>query len=292
MDVRVEAVQRMQDYIAAHLTEAITLADLARAACYSPWYAARLFRELTGLSPAEYIRRCRLTCSARRIKAGDCSVTDAAMDTGFGSVDGYQRAFRRAFGVNPGEYRATHQPIGFFTPYGVKYREPRKETISMEHVTSVFIQKIHKPARRAVIRRGVKADNYFDYCEEVGCEIWGLLESMDSLCGEPVCLWLPDALRLPGTSVYVQGVEIPAAGDAIVPEGFDVIALPEADYLQFQGEPFREEDYCQAIEGVQWAMDRFNPALQGLRWDDSQPRIQLEPRGERGYIELRAVKEK
>ena len=162
----------------------------------------------------------------------------------------------------------------------------------MEHVTSVFIQKIHKPARRAVIRRGVKADNYFDYCEEVGCEIWGLLESMDSLCGEPVCLWLPDALRLPGTSVYVQGVEIPAAGDAIVPEGFDVIALPAADYLQFQGEPFREEDYCQAIEGVQWAMDRFNPALQGLRWDDSQPRIQLEPRGERGYIELRAVKEK
>ena len=244
MDVRVEAVQRMQDYIAAHLTEAITLADLARAACYSPWYAARLFRELTGLSPAEYIRRCRLTCSARWIKERDCIVTDAAMDTGFGSVDGYQRAFRRAFGVNPGEYRATHQPIGFFTPYGVKYREPRKETISMEHVTSVFIQKIHKPARRAVIRRGVKADNYFDYCEEVGCEIWGLLESMDSLCGEPVCLWLPDAFRLPRTSVYVQGVEIPAAGDAIVPEGFDVIALPEADYLQFQGAPFREEDYC------------------------------------------------
>ena len=52
MDERVEAVQRMQDYIAAHLTEAITPADLARAACYSPWYASRLFRELTGLSPA------------------------------------------------------------------------------------------------------------------------------------------------------------------------------------------------------------------------------------------------
>ena len=290
MDVRVEAVQRMQDYIAAHLTEAITLADLARAACYSPWYAARLFRELTGLSPAEYIRRCRLTCSARRIKAGDCSVTDAAMDTGFGSVDGYQRAFRRAFGVNPGEYRATHQPIGFFTPYGVKYREPRKETISMEHVTSVFIQKIHKPARRAVIRRGVKADNYFDYCEEVGCEIWGLLESMDSLCGEPVCLWLPDALRLPGTSVYVQGVEIPAAGDAIVPEGFDVIALPAADYLQFQGEPFREEDYCRTIEALRLAMERYDPGLIGCSWDDSNPRIQLEPKGTRGYIELRAVR--
>ena len=162
----------------------------------------------------------------------------------------------------------------------------------MEHVQPVFIQRIHKPARRAVIRRGVKADNYFDYCAEVGCDVWGLLESMDSLCGEPVCLWLPEAYRLPNTSVYVQGVEVPAEGNTAVPEGFDVIALPEADYLQFQGAPFREEDYGQAIEGVQWAMDRFNPALQGLAWDDSQPRIQLEPRGERGYIELRAVREK
>ena len=117
MDERVAAVQRMQDYIAAHLAQTITPADLARAACYSPWYAARLFRELTGLSPAEYIRLLRLTCTARRIKADGCSVTDAAMDMGFGSVDGYQRAFRRAFGVNPGEYRTTHQPISWFIPY-------------------------------------------------------------------------------------------------------------------------------------------------------------------------------
>jgi len=48
MTEKEEAVQRMQDYIAAHLTERITLADLSEAACYSPWYSARLFKELTG----------------------------------------------------------------------------------------------------------------------------------------------------------------------------------------------------------------------------------------------------
>ena len=160
----------------------------------------------------------------------------------------------------------------------------------MEHVTSVFIQKIHKPARRAVIRRGVKADNYFDYCEEVGCEIWGLLESMDSLCGEPVCLWLPEAYKTLGTSTYVQGVEVETGDSGPVPEGFDVITLPSAEYLVFQGEPFREEDYCQAITAVQNAADKYDPALIGYRWDASQPRIQLEPRGERGYIELRPVR--
>ena len=55
-----------------------------------------------------------------------------------------------------------------------------------EKVRTVFIQVIEKPARKAVIRRGVRAEDYFAYCEEVGCDVWGLLTSMRSLCGEPV----------------------------------------------------------------------------------------------------------
>ena len=41
---------------------------------------------------------------------------------------------------------------------------------------------------------------------------------------------------------------------------------------------------------MQTAMDRYDPSVIGYRWDDENPRIQLEPRGERGYIELRAVR--
>lgn len=51
MNEQTKAVQMMQDYILAHIAEEITLADLARAAIFSPWYAHRLFRELTGVSP-------------------------------------------------------------------------------------------------------------------------------------------------------------------------------------------------------------------------------------------------
>ena len=80
--------------------------------------------------------------------------------------------------------------------------------------------------------------------------------------------------------------------NAPVPEGFDMIELPEAEYLVFQGEPFREENYCQAIQAVQHAISKYDPALIGYDWDDENPRIQLEPRGERGYIEMRAVKQR
>ena len=49
MTQQIEAVQRMQDYIGEHIGETITLADLARAALFSPWYSHRLFVRWTGL---------------------------------------------------------------------------------------------------------------------------------------------------------------------------------------------------------------------------------------------------
>lgn len=290
MDQKTLAVQRMQDYIEAHLAEPITPAQLAEAARYSPWYAARIFRELTGLAPADYLRRLRLSKSALRLRDEKLRVIDAAYDLGFESVDGYQRAFRREFGCNPKEYALRPVPLPLFTAYGVKFREARrKEKMTTENVQSIFIQVAEKPARKVLIKRGVRAADYFAYCEEVGCDVWGVLTSMKSLCGEPVCLWLPEPYRA-GASEYVQGVETEADYDGPVPDGFDVINLPAATYLMFQGEPFAEEDYCEAIEALQSAMERYEPSAIGYVWDDANPRIQLEPRGERGYIELKAVK--
>lgn len=292
MKEQVMAVQKMQEYIESHLEEEITLADLAGESLFSPWHSYRLFRQYTNQTPAEYIRRLRLSKSAMRLKEGNCRVIDVAGELGFGSVDGYQRAFLKEFGCNPGEYARTKIPIPLFIPYGVKFKELKKEKIDMSEVQSVFVQLMRKPERKVILKRGVKADHYWTYCEEVGCDVWGILTSMDSLCGEPVCLWLTGRYKKPGTSTYVQGVEAAVDYDGAIPEGFDVITLPEAEYLVFQGEPFREEDYVEAITAVQQAMDKYDPSVIGYEWDDENPRIQLEPRGERGYIELRAVKKK
>ena len=77
----------------------------------------------------------------------------------------------------------------------------------MENLKNVFIQVIDKPARKVMIKRGIQASEYFAYCEEVGCDVWELLNSMKSISGEPVCLWLPKNYIKPGTSESVQGVE-------------------------------------------------------------------------------------
>lgn len=289
MQEQIEAVQNMQDYIEAHLYENITLGDLSKVSFFSPWYSYRLFVRMLNMTPADYIRKLRLSKSALKLRDESCKITDVAFEVGFGSVDGYQRAFFREFGYNPHEYSSKPVPLYLFTPYGVKFKNiERRKT--MENLKNVFIQVIEKPARKVIIKRGVKASDYFAYCEEVGCDVWGLLQSIKSISDEPVCLWLPSQYRTPGTSEYVQGVEVNIDYDGIVPEGFDVINLPAAKYLMFQGEPFAEEDYCQAINEVWASIKKYDPSVIGYSWDDTNPRIQLEPIGTRGYIELCAIK--
>lgn len=289
MEEHREAVQRMQDYIAEHLCENITLTDLSGVSLFSPWYSYRLFTQWTNLTPSDYIRRFRLSRSALKLRDEACKILDVALELGFGSVDGYQRAFFREFGCNPREYAASPIPLYLFTPYGVKFRAIRKEN-KMENVKNIFIQVIEKPARKVLIKRGIKASDYFAYCEEVGCDVWGLLLSMKSISKEPVSLWLPASYIKPGTSEYVQGVEVATDYADVIPEGFDAINLPACKYLMFQGEPFPEEDYCQAIEQVWEAIKKYDPTVIGYNWDKENPRIQLEPIGTRGYIELVAIK--
>jgi len=82
-----DAVRLMQDYISEHISEEITIDDLAKYSSFSPGYARKLFEKLLGMTPAVYIRRLKLSKSALRLRDEKVSVLDVAMDMGFGSVD-------------------------------------------------------------------------------------------------------------------------------------------------------------------------------------------------------------
>ena len=288
MDQQIQAVRLMQDYIRSHINEDISIDTIAKEISYSESYARKIFIKHLGMTPAVYIRRLKLSKSALKLRDENCQILDLAMKMGFGSADGYQRAFRREFGCNPREYSNSPVPIWLFTPYLLENKE-RKATV-MKETRNIFIQVIEKPARKVIIKRGIKATEYWTYCQEVGCDVWGLLSSIKSISGEPVCLWLPEHLRNPIENVYVQGVEVELDYSGIIPEGFEIIELPASTYLLFRGEPFEEDDYEDAIGEIWNAEKKYNPEFIGYEWDESNPRIQLEPIGERGYIELVPVK--
>ena len=61
--------------------------------------------------------------------------------------------------------------------------------------------------------------------------------------------------------------------------------------MMFRGEPFEEENFEEAITEVLGAIEKYDPGIVGYTWDESNPKIQLEPIGTRGYIELRPIKD-
>ena len=293
---KINAVQRMQDYINEHINSPITLSDLAKAAGYSQYHSARIFRELTGKSPFEYLRALRLSKAALCLRDNRAKVIDVAFDFVFDSHEGFTRAFTRQFGIPPRKYSEDPKPIKLFMPYRIRdyYLTMQKGEIGMsekKETKTVFVQVVERPARKLILKRGIKADNYFDYCEEVGCDIWGILVSIKEAMYEPAGMWLPDKMIKPGTSKYVQGVEVPQDYSGEVPDGFDIIDLPPCKLMVFQGEPYAEEKFGEAIAEIWDVMKKFNPEIYGFEWaDEDSPRIQLEPQDYRGYIEARPVR--
>ena len=291
----IQAVQRMQEYIEMHLHRKITLKELANVAGYSSWHAARLFKEVTGKPPFDYIRTLRLTQAALLLGDGEVKIIDVAMDFVFDSHEGFTRAFSREFGMAPSKYGRQTPPIKLFMPQKVfdTYQSMHKgeKIMSDEKETkTVFVQVIERPARKVLLKRGIKATDYFGYCEEVGCEIWSVLTSVKEALYEPIGMWLPRHLIREGTSQYVQGVEVPLDYANVIPEGYELIELPPCTMMVFQGEPYDDSDFMAEIGAIWEHVKRFDPTVYGYQWaPEAAPRFQLVPMGYRGYIEAYPV---
>lgn len=97
--------------------------------------------------------------------------------------------------------------------------------------------------------------------------------------------------RGPETGSYAHGVEVPADYSGTVPEGFDTIDLAPCKLIVFQGEPYKDEDFQEAVGICMDRISTFNPEVYGY-WYASElaPRMQLSPQGWRGYIEMLPVK--
>jgi AraC-like DNA-binding protein len=294
---QIKAVQRMQSYIESHLHEQITLHMLASAAGYSPWHAAKIFKELTGKSPFEYIRAVRLSRAAVRLRNEDVKIIDVAFDFVFDSHEGFTRAFSKQFGLTPQNFSRNKPRIKYFLPNiihqnSLSLKKGDSKMSETQKTSTIFVQVVDRPARKLILKRGIKAADYYEYCEEVGGEVWDVLCGIQQALYEPVGMWLPENLQKPGTSMYVQGVEIPFGYTGSIPESFDLIELPPCKMMIFQGEPYDDANFEEAIGSLWETIKDYKPEIYGFQWaDEDGPRFQLEPKGYRGYIEGRPVRQ-
>jgi AraC-like DNA-binding protein len=97
-------VALMLECLTGDLAEPVTLAEVAQAAGLSPFHAARLFTQTTGLPPHAWRNQVRLQRALAPLRAG-VSVTDVAAASGFTDQSHFTRHFRRMFGVPPGRWQ-------------------------------------------------------------------------------------------------------------------------------------------------------------------------------------------
>jgi len=293
---QIKTVQQIQDYLNNHIQEEMTLKKISEQVGYSPWYAAKLFKKFTGKTIFEYLRALRLSKAALKLRDEKVRVIDVAFDFHFNTHEGFTRAFSKAFGIGPKSYSKKAPPISLFMPYPVSdtILWKKKGVKKMEKngkIQTVFVQVVERDARKFIIKRGKKAKDYFEYCEEVPCEIWGILSSIKDAINEPMGVWLPKNMIKSGTSKYAQGVEVPADFSGTIPDGCEIMDLPKCKMMIFQGPPYEDEEFETAIGELWQAIDNYNPELYGFEWaPEDAPRFQLEPVGYRGYIEGRPVR--
>jgi len=98
-------LRRVNDLIAAHLSNGPSLSALAAAAGYSKAHFVRLFRRTFGTSPHRYVLQRRLEQAHRLITTTALPLAEVAAETGFASQSHLHAAFVRRYGGTPGEVR-------------------------------------------------------------------------------------------------------------------------------------------------------------------------------------------
>jgi AraC family transcriptional regulator len=92
--------------IEAEFRERLTLADLARDAATSPYHFLRIFHQLVGMTPHQFVLRTRLNQAAVRLRRSAGSISIIALDVGFDDLSTFNRRFRRLMRMSPSAYRA------------------------------------------------------------------------------------------------------------------------------------------------------------------------------------------
>lgn len=109
-----EYIENALEYIESNLKADLTLTDLAQAAGYSEYHFLRVFKEVTHLTPADYIRKRRLSEIAREMDISGRPISDIAFEYGFNSKENFTRAFKAEHHVLPTEYKAAGNSLKLY----------------------------------------------------------------------------------------------------------------------------------------------------------------------------------
>lgn len=309
-------IQRLIDSIEESLKEGvgdeITLQNLSQVIAYSPYHTTRQFKELTGISFRDYLRLRKLAYSAIDLRDSREGILPIALRYGFSSQEAYSRAFQKAYGRSPRDYRKNPRPLLFrnkintFDPYYLGIGENHMDKARLQEV-KVWAETL--PAHKILYIKNYESHGYFDFWakqESVpggDCHtVCGLLDSvkgkLDGNDGElgvfsgqlMFYIYEPDG-RVP----ECYGVRLPADYAGEVPPQMCCDRVPEGEYLIFAHPPFDYETMSSAVaERVEAVMSSYSLEGTEYEYDERNGRIRYWYHSPDvwGYRILRPVKKK
>lgn len=103
-------IARVIEHVSSHLTDEITVEDMAAQVSMSRAVFHRKFKQATTMSPIQFVKAIRLNNAAMRI-AGGMTVNEAATEVGYVSPSQFSREFKRMYGQSPKQWSRSKQPL-------------------------------------------------------------------------------------------------------------------------------------------------------------------------------------
>lgn len=263
----IKVVVWAQEYIKEHHSDMeFCVENVCGAVGFSRRHLDRLFQKHMKITVCEYINAVVLSEGSKKLVNTANSVIDIALDSHYKSHEGYTRAFMKRFSVTPSEYRKSQIAIPVFTQHPANHYYILKEGRKMDTTTICTVTPVNRPKRKLIYLPSKSATDYLSYCEEVGCDWEGLLNSIQEKFETAALIELPESLQKKGISKIAAGVEVPLDYEKPLPDGYEVSELPECVMLYFQSEPYSNpDDFGKYIGQVYKAIDRYDFECYGYK---------------------------
>ncbi|MCK6078148.1 helix-turn-helix domain-containing protein [Paenibacillus silvae] len=109
MDIEHHGVELSIRHIHEYYRELLTVEDLASLAGIDRWKYTRLFKEITGQVPLQYLNEVRISQAKKWLASADDRLLDIALNAGFNNEYYFSRRFKQTVGISPGQYRRSRK---------------------------------------------------------------------------------------------------------------------------------------------------------------------------------------
>ena len=217
----VRMINHAIEYMEDHLTDDISLADIAKSVHLSAFHFQRAFSMLTEMSPTEYLRKRRLSQAGAELTDGKGKVIDVALKYGYDSPESFTKAFTRFHGSSPMQVK-NGSSIRFMNRYTLRI------TIDGGCIMEYKIEKWD--AVDLLVHTG---SFHPETSEKEIPAFWNAYYANEDLKKIPAYLGIC-AQQKADSDEFTYGIGCKASDVEGIPEGFEILHVPEYTWAVFK----------------------------------------------------------